>query len=196
MAHIIPKLFAAIFVAVTLSACSIIAHDYSYISSESTEWKENNNTYTFQCGEMEYSIRPEGTIDTLWASPLPIFPYVFPAFLLNKDTDTQFSRISITRRIGNNPDKELETIIPIIKLADNKMISPAFCDKWTQYKIKSGIQEYSTCRFNALVWDVPSYTVLFEGKMSSCQLPSLGLKQQIRKFYMACPPHCPRVYLE
>jgi len=196
MTRLISKLFVVISASFAFCACSTIGHEYSYISNKPTEWNEKYNTYTYTCGEFEYTIRPGLSFDMSWVSPLPLFPYVFPAYLLKKDTNSQFSRIRISRSIKNKPSKELENVIPIIKLLDNKIIRPSFCEKWTQYKTKYEIEEFSECRYDVLVWDESSYSLSFEGLTNSCQLPSLVFKQQIRKFYTACPPHCPRVYIE
>lgn len=171
--------------------CSTVGNQYGYSTKDLNGWEigrckdYGSTSYDYKCGESTYSICPCQYYDTSWIGPVP-FPYVFPAFLMDKQKDKAFSGVKIRVYESKNSEKEIENFTPLIKLPDGKILRPSRCNKWETHKnIDYKFQE---CRYDVLVWDLSLFTLLIEGDSPKCKPNHLESKHKITGYYMSFPP--------
>jgi hypothetical protein len=177
--------------------CSTVGDRYGYVTGNLDGWNTGrckdygSISYEFKCGELTYSVCPRQYYDTSWIGPVP-FPYLFPAFLMEKNQEKGLSgfKIRVYKNKGN--ENEAKNLIPAITTSNGKTLQPNGCDKWERNK---NIEyAYAECGYDILVWDLPSFTLAAKGGPPTCAPPPLEFKQKIIKYYMPFPPpHTPIV---
>lgn len=174
--------------------CATVGDQYGYTTKELNGWEitdpknYSSTTYEYKCAGDYYSICPHLYYDTSWIGPV-LFPYIFPAFLLEKNKDKNFSGLKIRTYIPKNSKEETENLSPLIKLSNGQLLRPSGCDKWNTY---NGIDyKYADCRFDILVWDRTSFSVMIDWT-PKCNPAPLEFNQKITGYYMPFPPpHTP-----
>lgn len=182
------RLYLMILMVTLTFGCSIAGNRYTYVPSDPKEWQISRceiyggPCYGFKCGEYTYWVIPHIYRDIKWIGPFP-FPYVFPFFLAGRDTNFDLMKFYLYA----NKDSTSESVdfVPLLKRPDGSTLRPSGCSTWKT--APSWGHKEVLCRYDALFWDLPSFTLSIDGQLSQCSPSPIEFIQAVKPFYDPIP---------